>query len=253
MNALQDFLQELEKNSEDLTSRREKELGLWHTWNTNGRKPEDLQPLIQSFRGLINSRANVYTNRLRDIPPAAIKAEFTNHAVTAFETYDPSKGAGLYTHINNHLKKGRRFITTYQNVARIPENRVYQIRQFQDAETRLNDQLNRPPTQLEIADHLKWSPRQVDLMQKEIRKAHYTGGFQSDPTDISPSRHQEIVRLLPYELTPEENSVFEHIYGIGGKPVLSPGQIAKKLNMSAPKVSRLKKSIADKYNKYSDE
>ena len=47
-----------------------------------------------------------------------------------------------------------------------------------------------------------------------------------------------------------ERAVFEHIYGIGGKAKLSPGEIAVKLNMSAPKVSRIKAAIASKYEGY---
>ena len=67
---------------------------------------------------------------------------------------------------------------------------------------------------------------------------------------FTPSRHNEIMRLLPYELNAEERQVFEHLFGVGGKPKLEPGQIAQKLNMSAPKVSRLKKSISEKYARY---
>ena len=67
------------------------------------------------------------------------------------------------------------------------------------------------------------------------------------------SRHNEIMRLLPYELGPDEKQVFEYVYGIGGKPKLEPGQIAQKLAMSSSKVSRIKKSIAIKYSKYSEE
>jgi DNA-directed RNA polymerase specialized sigma subunit len=170
--------------------------------------------------------------------------------VKAFETYDPNRGAALNTHIRHQLKKAARFVTTYQNPARIPENRIYRIRELQDAEQILDEQFGRPPTQLEVADHLQWSPRQVDVLQREVRKARPFSQFEHDPASFSPSRHQEIIRLLPYDLTPEEKQVFEYIHGIGGKPKLEPGQIAQRLGMSAPKVSRLKKSIADKYNQY---
>ncbi len=60
------------------------------------------------------------------------------------------------------------------------------------------------------------------------------------------------MRLLPYELNTDERAVFEHLYGVGGKTRKSPGQIAKKLKMSAPKVSRLKRAIAKKYEQYSE-
>jgi DNA-directed RNA polymerase specialized sigma subunit len=61
---------------------------------------------------------------------------------------------------------------------------------------------------------------------------------------------KEVLKLIPYELSPEENAVFEHVYGTGGKPQLGTGDIAKRLNMSAPKVSRVKSAIAEKIKKY---
>lgn len=255
MNPLADFLSitdGLDKQAtEDMGAKRQRELEMWQHWQDNGKQPEHLKPLLQSIRPVINRQANIYS-RLRDIPPAAIRAEFTNQAVQAFETYDPDRGTALATHVTNHLKKARRFVTTYQNPARIPETRIYRIRELQDATAHLEDRYGRSPTQLELSDHLKWSPRQVDVLQREVRISHPAGHFESDPFAVSPSRHQEIMRLLPYELNPEERQVFEYLHGVGGKPRLEPGQIAQKLNMSAPKVSRLKKSIADKYAKYGE-
>lgn len=254
MNPVDDFLAlkgEIRKQAaDDLGSRKKRELEMWQKWKDGGMKKAHLQPLLQSLKPLISQHSNVYAGRVRDIPPAAIRAEFTNQAVQALQTYDPTRAA-LGTHIGHQLKKARRFITTYQNPARIPETRVYKIRELQDAEQRLDEEFGRPPTQLEVADHLKWSPRQVGMLQQEVRKARPFSQFETDPHTFTPSRHTEIVRLLPYDLTPDERQVFEYIYGIGGKPRLEPGQIAKKLGMSAPKVSRLKSAVAKKYEKYS--
>ena len=227
---------------------REKELEMWHTWNNNGRKQEDMRPLLQSMRPLILKEANSWAHQ-RDIPPAAIRAEFTNQAVKAFETYDPTR-AGLHTHVTNQMLQARRFVVSYQNPARIVESRVYDVGQFNNATQRLSDTLGRAPTQLELADELKWSPRRVKMLQSEIKTAVPSSQFSADAASMVPSRQQEILRLLPYELSPDERAVFEHIYGIGGKAKLSPGEIATKLNMSSPKVSRLKASIAAKFEQY---
>jgi DNA-directed RNA polymerase specialized sigma subunit len=223
---------------------------MWKEWKESGMEPDKLRPLLKSFKPLIHSRANMYTSKLRDIPPAAIRSEFTNQFVKALQTYDPNRGAALNTHINYQLRKAKRFITTYQNTGRIPETRIYRIRELQDAHQRLDDKFGRPPTTHELADKLKWSPTQVDLLQRELRKSYPTGQFESDPSSYTPSRQKEVLRLLPYELTHDEKAVFEHLYGIGGKPKLGPGDIARRLKMSAPKVSRLKKSIAEKYKRY---
>jgi len=250
-----DFLEALgqikEAAVDDLRKRQQREMQMWQQWQAGGQKPQDLRPLIKSFKPLVNHQANIWAGKVRDVPPAAIRAEFTNQFVSALQTYDPDRGAGLGTHIRHQLKKAQRFVTTYQNPGRIPENRIYRIRELQDAEQHLDEKFGRPPTQLELADQLKWSPKQVDVLQREVRRARPTGQFETDPSTFTPSRQKEVLRLLPYELTPDEKQVFEYLYGVGGKPQLGPGQIATKLNMSAPKVSRLKRSIAEKYERYS--
>lgn len=254
MNPLEDYLHALEGIEKAATDERKKlqqrELQLWQDWKAGGMKPQQVRPLIQSFQPLINSVANRWAPRIRDLPPAAIRAEFTNHFMKALETYDPDRGAALGTHVRSHLRKAQRFVTTYQNPGRIPETRVYQIRRFQDAEQRLEEQFGRPPTALEIADEMKQSPRQVELLQKEIRRSLPTSQFQADPSTHIPSDVRQNLRLLQYELNNEERQVYEYIYGVGGKPALGPGEISKRLGMSAPKVSRLKKSIAEKWEKY---
>jgi DNA-directed RNA polymerase specialized sigma subunit len=255
VNPVDEFLSDvggLEKlSADDLRQRQKREMEMWTQWQQGGQKKKQLRPLLKSLRGFVNHRANVFAGRVRDIPPAAIRAEFTNQAVQALQSFDPNRGTKLTTHIGHQLKKAQRFITTYQNPGRIPENRIYRIRELQDAETRLDEKLGRAPTQLELSDQLKWSPRQVDVLQREVRKALPTGRFEHDPSSFVPSRQKEVMRLLPYELNNDERAVFEYIYGVGGKPKLGPGAIARKLGMSAPKVSRLKRSIAGKYAKYS--
>lgn len=254
MNPVDEFLNEVEGieklSADDLRARQKREMEMWNQWQQGGQKKKDLRPLLSSLKGYVNHHANVFAGRVRDIPPAAIRAEFINQTVNALQTYDPNRGTKLTTYIGHQLKKAKRFVTTYQNTGRIPETRIYRIGELKNAEQRLDEELGRSPTQLELADSLKWSPKQVDVLQREVRKSFPTGGYASDPSSHVPSRQKEVLRLLPYELDNEERPVFEYLYGVGGKPQLGPGAIARKLGISAPKVSRLKKSIGDKYSKY---
>lgn len=249
IDELLDEICELEKlSADDLRKRQQHELEMWNTWQQNGHKKKHLRPLLRSLKPFINHKANAYAHRLRDIPPAAVRAEFTNQAVEALKKFDPNRGTKLTTYLTPQLKKAQRYVATYQNMARIPETRVYKIGELQNAEAALDEELGRAPTQLELADRLKWSPRLVGTLQKELVRDYPTG--MNDSGTFTPSRQDEVMRLLPYELTNEERSVFEYIYGVGGKPKLGPGAIARKLGMSAPKVSRLKKAIAQKYARY---
>lgn len=240
-----------EFEKEASVDRANKDRELWEQWNASGREPDQLRPLLKQFKPLIYKRANVYAGRNPNVPPQAVRAEFTNHAIKGFETYDPNRGAGLGTHVNWQMMKAKRFIATYGGgVGRIPENRSYQVQVFTNARDELSDQLGREPTALELADQLKWPVKQVSAMQLEVRREVPSSMLQSDMMSIKPSRTAEVVRLVQYELSPEERSVMEHLLGLNGKPQLKPGQIAEKMNMTPSKVSRIKASIGKKMEQY---
>jgi len=253
MNPLDEAYELLEKEAmakKPLTPRAQKEIQLWHDWNNSGRKPDKLRPLLKSLDPLIKNKQRLYENRLRDIPPPAIAAEFQDQAVNAIKTFDPNR-AQLNTWVNSQLRKVNRFVDTYRNTARIGEKRINQITQFQNAESQLKDELGRSPTAFEISDFAKLPLGDVQKLQSEIRRTYPTSQFgDASPAAVVPSKTDHIMRLLPYELTPEENAVFEYVYGVGGKPSLSTNEIAKKLNVSAPKISRLKQNIAKKWGEY---
>lgn len=247
---IEDFLalvDELDK--EAASSRAKKDHELWNQWDQNGRKPEDLEPLMKQMNPLINRAANVYSGKV-NIPRSAVKAEFQIQAINAFNNYDPNRGAALGTHLTWQLKKGKRFISTYQNIGRIPETRIHHITTFKNARDELTDQLGREPSGQELATKLKWPLTQVSAMELELRKEVPTSTLQSDMTSLKPSKEGELLRLIQYDLTPEELSVYELLLGVNGKPQLKPGQIASKLNMSPSKVSRIKNSIGQKAKKY---
>jgi DNA-directed RNA polymerase specialized sigma subunit len=238
---------ELEK--EAISRRAQKDLELWEKWDQNGRKAEDLEPLMTQLAPVVRKQSNVFAGKV-NIPKPAVLAEFQIQAIKAIQSYNP-KRAALNTHLTHQLKKGRRFITTYQNVGRISETRVYKITEFKNERDRLADKLQREPTALEIADRMQWPLKQVVAMESEIRKEVPLSLTQGGLTSTKPSKEAETLRLLQYELDPQELLVFEYLLGENGKPQLRPGQIAKKMNLTPSKVSRIKASIGKKALRFS--
>ena len=233
-----------------LKDRAQKELEMWERWKDGGRKPDHLRPLVQSLQPLVNNRMRVFHNRIRDIPPDAIRAEFHDQLLGALDTFDPNKGK-MTTWVNKTLMKANRFINTYQNPGRIGEKRIGRISGFQTAEDNLRSTLGRSPTIIEISDKAMIPQNEVKLLSEELRGSHPVGQFgDADPTSFTMSRTNEIMNLLPHDLTHTENAVFEYVHGVGGKKVLGTGDIAKKLGMSSPKVSRIKSTIAKKWKSY---
>jgi DNA-directed RNA polymerase specialized sigma subunit len=231
-----------------LRARQQKELEMWKTWKDGGMRHEDLKPLLKSFRPMVKSKANIFANKVR-IPPSAIDLTFQIEFVNALKSYDPSKGS-LGTYVYRYLDKGRRWITENQNVGRIPENRVYEIRKYQDAVEELKEELGEPPNQKQIAKKLGWPASEVDRMDSELRNDLVTQGFEEDPYAITPSKTEETLRLFKYELSGEQKEVYAYLTGYGKPKTLSTSTIAKKMGKKDYQVSRIKNQIYLKLKKH---
>ena len=64
------------------------------------------------------------------------------------------------------------------------------------------------------------------------------------------SEETELLRLLPAELSREENLVFEYLTGSGGRQQMKAADIARKTGMSPAKISRIRGKIAKKVKTY---
>lgn len=248
MSAIDEFF-EFEKESS--AKKSQKDLELWQQWNDHNRDPEAIKPLLQQMKPFIYRKANVFAGKNPQVPAEAVRAEFLNSAVKAFETYDPEKGAALHTYVDWQMLKAKRFVSTYGGgVSRIPEQRYWKVQRYQDARTELLDQLHREPTGLELADKLGWPLKDVTAISGEARTQIASTRLAQDQISLKPSASMETLRLLMYELTPEEQLVVEYTYGINGKPELKPGQIATQMRVSPSKVSRIKSKVAGKLKRY---
>jgi DNA-directed RNA polymerase specialized sigma subunit len=233
------------KSREEMRETQKAELDLWHNWNNKGRKPEHLLPLYESYKPLLAREAQKYANKV-EIPTSTIHAEVDRHFANAMKTFNPGRGTQLNTWVQTNLQKTSRYIKTYQNFGKIPEGQISQIRPFQMAKEELYNKLGHEPDTKTLADHLGWTQRRVIQMQKENRKDLPASGFESDPAELMTPKELEAIKLMQYDLTPEERTVYEYTFGVNGKPRHQPGQIAKVTNIHPSKVSRIRNRLVDK-------
>jgi DNA-directed RNA polymerase specialized sigma subunit len=231
-----------------LQQKRENELKQLELWKQT-QQPEHLAPLLKSFEPVVAQKLRQY--KAPTVSEPAFKAHLQKQLIGAFQTFDPGRGAQLSTHVENRLMKAQRFNTKFQNLAYIPEGKTRHIGKINKAQDELAEQFGRPPTHSEIADHLGMPPKQVSQVISAQRKDIPASTFESDPTEIAMHRDQEVLDLLPYNLTADEKQVFNHIFGRDGATQLSStNQIASRLGKTAPQVSRLRSSILKKYQQY---
>lgn len=249
------------EEKKDLTSKKKNEVELWKQWNTGGRKPKDLDPLIKSFAPLIQHRVNFYKNRT-EIPTSVIEHEHKKNFVKALQTWDASRNTQLSSWITTNLRKAGRFIESNKNFARIPENISRHIGSYNAVKSELSEKLGHEPSAHDIHDHILTvghptlgilSLKNIQRLEKEQRRGLIQSERDEDEIRGSPlmsSRAEEVKHLIVHQLTPQERSVHEYTFGLNGKPMLKPGAIAKKLKMDNSKVSKLRTSIYGKMSKY---
>lgn len=235
----------------DLTATRSKELDLWHTWKSNGQKPEHLEPLLKSLDPLIQKSVNRYRGQV-EIPEKTLEFKHRKLAIDALKTYDPSKGAQIQTHVTWALKKADRFVKQHQNFARIPENVAGKIGKYQAAKSELTEKFGHEPDDISLAEHSGLSLKMVKTINKSLRKGLNQSGGDTDLNlaHSSYDREMEVALLIYPQLTPEERKVHELSVGLNGHPRLKPGEIAKRLGFDGSKVSKLRRSIIEKMQPY---
>lgn len=258
MNPIDDVLTEKKKLA---AARQQKDVKLWEAWRKKPTK-RNLSPLLGQFEGDIGSRVSRWKSP--NVSKAAFEADLRKNAIQAFQSYDPNRGASLRTHVGIRLKRSQRFNSKFQNIAYIPEDKAALISPIQQAVGILFQEHEKEPTTRQIASYLKANPSMLpkksrgkvtSSLVKQVQDAQIRdipeAGFESDPTPKVLPKERQILAYLRPSLKPDEQTVFDYMYGKRGKPhITSTGQIATKIGKSPSQVSRLKRRIEKKFKSY---
>ena len=234
-----------------MSTRKKRELELWKRWK-NGRDKLALEEILKSLRPIVKRGASPFLRS--GLPQSVLEAEIKRIIIDSLDAYDPVRFSNvqLSTFIISRIKKVNRLVYKHQNIGRISEQRITQIGTFNNVKSNLTDKLGREPNASEMADELIWSVPEVKRMERETRKDLVSSMQQFEPGVIISDRDQEVLELIYYELTQDEKLVYEYLLGRNGKPMLKPTQIARTTRLSPAKVSRLRKSIMKKFQRYAN-
>ena len=231
------------KKPKELAAIKRREIEMWHTWDKGGREVDDFQPLHKSFKPVISAKSRSWSSRNPQVPASAIYHEMNKRFVMAMKSYNPDKGAALNTWLDRHFLKAGRFVRTYQNIGKIPEGQIKLITPYNQAKSELFDQLGYEPDTLTIADRMGEPVNKIAQLEREVRKDLASSGFAEDPVTVVAPKELEAFKLVQYDLTPEERTVYEYTFGVNGKQQLRPGEIARKAKLTPTKVSRIRNRL----------
>lgn len=236
-----------------MTISTDAEMQLWHRYKSGDKAA--LGPLMRKFEGMVN----VWVSQTQSaaIPGSVRKAEAWKHVKAAIDTYDPGRGAKLSTHVHNRLRKGTRFINTYSDVARMPEERQRLIGAFRFAKDSLTEKHGRPPSVAELYDYFQadtslneskrrsLSLRQIARLEREIRPEVITDTSQDFDTIMMENdpKFDMALNTVYMSLTPRDQKIFEHQTGYLGQPVLKNVEIARMVGVSPTTVGKKKRKF----------
>lgn len=232
-------------------ARRGRELELWHQWDQGGRKPEHLEPLMQSIDNIIKSQARKFqgSGYGGSIPVVALEQELRNLALKGIEKFDPNRGVQLTTHIYNQFPAVTTFVAKGRNYAGVPKARVDKFQAFQNAKMELSEGLGREPSAEELHLHLGWKNiNETKRMMKSFRPEAFSHAPIEGDEGIAPSQMRSLIMLMPSLLDAEERQAFDAIFPGGNVPTgkFDAKQVARQLNIPEHQVYRLRERIMRK-------
>lgn len=216
----------------------------WKKWKDNP-TPDSLSSALKSINHVIDEvpRANPKLSK------PLLRGQAKQRAVEAFDTFDPSMGASLETHVRNHLKPLT--MRSHGQARGISRGRFIEetATEFKNESREFEEKFGREPTAGEMADRMKIGvPRAKQLME---RSRHYEMP-ESQLEALGPvegTEDTEVQRWTEYiyhDLPPRDQLIMDLRLGRNGKEKQNLTQIAEKMDMSAPAVHKILNKIADK-------
>jgi len=236
---------------------RVNEIDLWKSYK--GGNQAALQPLMDKFKPTVSRWVAI--NASPNVPPITLKVTALSNLKKALDTYDPTRGANLNTHITWGLRKGTRLLQKYSNIARIPEPRGLLIGEYKRAKSALSEKYGRPPSIAEVRDFIaadttidqakkqKLSLKTIERLERELRSEFSYSPAMASFAEENESETEELLSrdLLYGSLAPQDQVIFERAFGYAGQTVLPNVQIAKLIGVSPTTVGKRIRQFKQQY------
>lgn len=206
------------------------------------RSPANMSKLLDTFAPTINSEIMRYEGSK---PLLRSKARVL--AIKAIKSYNPAAGAKLQSWVVTNLRPLARYGQQQRDV-KIPEVALRQAAEVNRVAKELADDLDRDPTDEEIADEIGISPKRVANVRKMAIASVPSGRMdemagEDGDTSIAPAVSE--VNPLPFaqqavymSLDGTDKAIFDYLTGSNGKKQMSAKAIALMLGISPAAVSQ---------------
>lgn len=215
---------------------RSKDMELYNKWAQTKSK-KDMSKLMTQLMPIVNRQVSRVSGSL---PTAALQGEAMHWAVKGIETFDPSKGFALSTHITNYIQRVHRLNYKYQNAVRLPEDMQREYSQYNRALEQLRDEMNSEPTSEDIAKRVGWPTKKVDRFKERLFTEHIESK-EEHPSQVSEYSDENILlnHILSH-LTDEEKTILKY------KGKINSTELAAKLGVNTNRLNYLQSNLRKK-------
>jgi DNA-directed RNA polymerase specialized sigma subunit len=229
-----------QKKTSDGVEKTDKLDDSWKAWKAEP-SPVTMATLMQHADPIIGKAMTSYAPN--SSPAVRSKAKIL--ARSAFDSYDPAKGAKLQTHLHIQLQPLRREAMSYETL-HVPENVRFDIRDMHAAHNNFVTENGREPSDRELADYTGISTKRVAHIRRFDKSIVGEGQFtkhdddENDTTLPESSRGTKLWADAVYEeMGDQDKLIYDLKTGRNGRT--SPTaviDIARKLKMTPSAISQ---------------
>jgi len=184
-------------------------------------------------------------------PSPSIKSFAKVLTKNAIQTYDPSKGAKLQTHLFNQLRQLQREAYSY-NTVHVPEKVRFDLSDVRKVHNQFVEENGREPNDDELADATGLSTKRIAKMRlydRSLVNEDVLHEAEASETGGAPPILQEAASIWEdavYDsLSESDKLIYDLKLGRNGRKPMALKDIAKKLRISSSAVSQRLKKISD--------
>ena len=203
--------------------------------------PETANTLLEAVNPIINHALSAYGGKSAKSP--TLRSRARSLAVDSFPAYNPSRGS-MRNHLLSNLQRIRRYVGEEQQVLRMPEQVALHRKLLEESGHRMEDDLGRPPSDLELADYTGLSLTRIAHVRKGIRPISEGQLSKSinDPNFVpnvaAGDNSDAWVEFVHSDMSPRDQIILERSMGLHGHKPTSLTDIAKHLKVTPAAISQ---------------
>lgn len=215
----------------------------WEKWRA-APNPGNLSVALKSINHVIDEvpRANPKLSR------SLLRGQAKQQAIQALDTFDPSMGASLETHVRNYLKPLT--MRSHGQTRAIQRGRFIDdtATEFKNESNAFIEEFGREPTAGEMADRMKIGIKRAKILMERANHYEVPESQMEELGAVEGSEDSDVARWTEYvyhDLTPRDQLIMDLRLGRNGKRKHNLEQIAQKMNVSPPAIHKTLNKIAD--------